>query len=565
MTQMAEPAQLLYLEPDDEITSVIRRLREADPGRVVLVASGRTKATTSAVALRLLAGVAAEDEREIALVADATGRALAAEAGIPAFASVAEASAEDAAPVAPPPAPRAPIRVVRGESAAQADAVPEVEPPLEAPPPPVAPRTIGPTDETQAVPLPPPPAPAPAPEQAARRQPRSAITSRRDTPFGRRLPRVAIGVLIGLVLLGAAGLAAVAPAATIVIEPASFALDPASYTLTLPPGGTDQGQLTSEAQGTATGTFSDPTAATGQVTIYNYSYVTVEIPQGMPVSVDGKVFFTTTEGVIAPPGDVVGLGIQPGTIRVGVVAQEPGPDGNVDAGAIDRVENQRVDSFLKGFPGLTGRRVSNADPTTGGDLNEQPEITQDDVNAAVAQIQSDLTQQLQEQLAEDQARVYGPVDAGDPVIDVPTDLVGRTGEETFTLSGTLDYSRGYVQRSAVEQAAVERLLADESVAAENVQVLADTAEVSIGEVTRANDQLSIRVTVTAQGTPAIDVDAIRNQVAGMTDMEALDVLRDLGEVRIELWPDWVDRIPRLTWRIEVRVEGSPGASAEPSP
>lgn len=560
MTHMAEPAQLLYLEPDDEITSVIRRLREADPGRVVLVASGRTKATTSAVALRLLAGVAVEDGREIALVADATGRALAAEAGIPAFASVAEASAEGAAPDAPPPAPRAPIRVVRGEPAAQPGAASAVEPPVEAAPPPGAPRTIGPTDETQAVPLA-PPAPAPA----ARRQPRSAIAPRRDTPFGRRLPRVAIGVLIGLVLLGAAAVAAVAPAATIVIQPASFDLDPASYTLTLQPGGSDQGQLTSEAQGTASGTFSDPSAATGTVTIFNYSYVTVEIPQGMPVSVDGEIFFTTTEGVIAPPGDVVGLGIQPGKINVGVVAQEPGPDGNVEAGAINRVENQRVDSFLKGFPGLTGRRVSNADPTTGGDLNEQPEITQDDVNAAVAQIQSDLTQQLQEQLAEDQARVYGPVDAGDPVIDVPTDLVGRTGEETFTLSGTLDYSRPYVQRSAVEQAAVERLVADESVAGENVQVLGDTAEVAIGEVTRANDQLSIRVTVTAQGTPAIDVDTVRNQVAGMTDMQALDMLRALGEVRIELWPDWVDRIPRLTWRIEVRIEGSPAASAEPSP
>ena len=33
--------QLLYLEPDDEITSVIRRLRGADAGRVILVAPGR--------------------------------------------------------------------------------------------------------------------------------------------------------------------------------------------------------------------------------------------------------------------------------------------------------------------------------------------------------------------------------------------------------------------------------------------------------------------------------------------------------------------------------------------
>jgi hypothetical protein len=82
---MGDEPQILYLEPDDEITSVIRRLRETDASRVVLVAAGRTKATSSALALRLLAGVAADEGRELALVADGLGRSLAAEAGIAAF------------------------------------------------------------------------------------------------------------------------------------------------------------------------------------------------------------------------------------------------------------------------------------------------------------------------------------------------------------------------------------------------------------------------------------------------------------------------------------------------
>src|ERR1051325_2692146 len=98
---MADETQLLYLEPDDEITTVVRRLRETDAARVVLVASGRTKATTSAVALSLLAQGAAAEGREIALVADAAARALAAEAGIPAFASVADANVEGAVPLEP--------------------------------------------------------------------------------------------------------------------------------------------------------------------------------------------------------------------------------------------------------------------------------------------------------------------------------------------------------------------------------------------------------------------------------------------------------------------------------
>ncbi|HEX3220321.1 MAG TPA: hypothetical protein VHU77_09925, partial [Candidatus Limnocylindria bacterium] len=170
---MADETQLLYLEPDDEITTVVRRLRESESSRVVLVASGRSKATSSAVALRLLAQVAADEGRQVALVADAGARALAAEAGIPAFASVAEANAEGAVPMEPPPARRAPIHVVRGEPE---PAAPELSggglPSAESV---TTPRGM---EETQAVPVqradryPVPRQPAAGPQPPVRREPR---------------------------------------------------------------------------------------------------------------------------------------------------------------------------------------------------------------------------------------------------------------------------------------------------------------------------------------------------------------------------------------------------------
>ena len=122
---MSDDATLVYLEPDDEITTVVRRLREAEGARVILVAPGRTKATTSAVALRLLAGLAREDGREIVLVGDASARSLAAEAGIPAVASVADARSlqPGATPSAGTP-DRAQISVVRGERRAVAPLAP---------------------------------------------------------------------------------------------------------------------------------------------------------------------------------------------------------------------------------------------------------------------------------------------------------------------------------------------------------------------------------------------------------------------------------------------------------
>src|SRR5438046_3203233 len=110
-----EPA-VLYLEPDDEIPSVVRRIREADATRIVLVAPGRTRATSSVIGLRLLARHAADAGREIALVAEPAARPLANEAGIAAFASVAEAqSGGGQPPIGEAARPRASIHIVRGE------------------------------------------------------------------------------------------------------------------------------------------------------------------------------------------------------------------------------------------------------------------------------------------------------------------------------------------------------------------------------------------------------------------------------------------------------------------
>ncbi|MFN2419578.1 MAG: hypothetical protein ABR593_11780, partial [Candidatus Limnocylindria bacterium] len=88
---MTTATALLYLETDDEVTSVVRRIRETDGERVILVAPGRSRATSSVVALRLLARVGEDADRRVAVVGDALTRSLASEAGLDAYASVDDA------------------------------------------------------------------------------------------------------------------------------------------------------------------------------------------------------------------------------------------------------------------------------------------------------------------------------------------------------------------------------------------------------------------------------------------------------------------------------------------
>jgi hypothetical protein len=548
---MATETQLLYLEPDDEITSVVRRLRETDAPRVVLVASGRTKATTSAVALRLLAQVAAEEGREVVLVADPFARSLAGEAGIPAFASVGDANADGAVPLEPAAPRRAPIHVVRGEP------VPAAPPPAAALPP-VLPRERQPAalsgDETQAVRLPPP---APSP-----RRPRPRLL------IPRHLPRAAIGALVVLLLLAAGALAAALPAATITIRPATVAVGPVAYDVQPAAQAPDEGVVSVTLPGTATGDQPVITPASGTVVFLNYSYVTVEVPQGTRVSVNGEVFFTTVERVIAPPGDLGGSGIVPGQVSVGVAAEAPGLGGNVAAEAINTVENRNVDRFLQGFPSQRGRRVINPEATAGGAEEHLPVIQQSDVDAVTAEISAQLLQGLDERLAEHADRLYPALEPPAPVIEVPEGLVGAQGQATFELTGTLTYSYPYVLRTDVEAAGATQLQSDAVATPSGTTLLPETIEVELGAVSFDGQAVSVGVTVRAEAAPDVDTDELRELVAGKTPDEVRVALDELGEVTVRLWPDWVDRVPRLDWRIEIELaapEGAaPSGSAAPS-
>ena len=51
-----------------------------------------------------------------------------------------------------------------------------------------------------------------------------------------------------------------------------------------------------------------------------------------------------------------------------------------------------------------------------------------------------------------------------------------------------------------------------------------------------------------------EIETLRDELAGMTAADAEAALADIGPSTINLWPGWVDRIPRLDWRISISVE-----------
>lgn len=529
---MSTEPYVVYLEPDDEITSVVRRVRETDAPRVVLVAPSRTKATSSAVALRLLAEIAGEDGKRIALVADPLARSLAAEAGLAAYASIRDATtATNDAATAAEPVRHATINVVRGDDRPAAVAAPvESHPLLRSP-------ALEETQQVHVVPVP--------------RRPETAPS--RAKPRRRR--RVAALIVAVLALLIAAGVgAAVLPAATIQITPLSQAVGPVSYELAFDSPTIARGTLTASQAGRATGTYQVSTPATGTAVFYNFNFAPVGVPSGTQVAA-GSVVFVTVERVVVGPGAIAPGGqIAAGEAQVGVKATASGPSGNVAPGSINQVLDPSIDAALRAYPNNDRPVVDNPTATSGGAQRSGTSIQQSDVDQAVAALQKQLADALATRLAPaaESAAAAAP-GTEKAAIQVPSGLVGKHDQATFQLSGSMTYDRATIAMTDVIAAAGGRLASDPGSVPSGRALVAGSLDVQKGDPRRDGDRLIVPVSVRARSSVRIDADRVRDQVLGKSLKEAVAALDGLGEVRVLLWPGWVTDVPRLPFRVSVEV------------
>lgn len=540
---MSESPVVLYLEADDEVTSVVRRLRAAGPGPLVIVAPGRSRATSSVVALRLLLRAAEADGRSLSVVGDALTRSLAAEAGLPAFGSLDDARAAEGGPSPAAEPRRASISVVRGPAAD------ETAPTLAA----LAPSDASPDDLTRPVAVP-PPAPAAAPKP---RHPVSRPVTRRRS---RRLLSVGLLAALALLLVAAAVAgAALLPAASVTIVPRSDEVGPVTYEIDVADAERASGTATATAVIAATGTYSVQEPAAGTVVLFNWTYVAVDVPAGTFVAA-GEQAFATQADVIVPAGALTAGGqIAAGDIAVAVVAAAPGPAGNVAANAINVVVNPSIDARLRGFPNNTQPRVLNPDATAGGVDTTGPEITQADVDTAVATLRQVLSSRAADAIGTaDPDEIFIEAPRQEPTITLPEGLVGARDQPQVEISGELAWEVVRADPATVVEAARSRLLADPTQIPAGQDLLGDSLDVRLRPASLADGVLTVPAVVTARSVAAIDLAVVRDRIAGRSAEEAEAVLADLGSVSVDLWPGWAATVPELEWRVEIRVAESAG-------
>lgn len=537
---------ILFLELDDEITSAVGRLRGVSDPVVALVLPAGSRIASSRINFRLLAREAEQMGARLAIVSpEATARALAIAAGLPAYAAVREYQAATAD---------------GGEAGAEAGgAAPagtDAEPPAPTAPPPVAPDA--------------------APSGRISELPVERVPRRFAVPaFRGRSVLVAVLVLALLGGGGAAGVYFVLPEARVTVTPRVEAFGPLIFEVTADPDATANDpaagivaaewlETTVEAQGTfrASGVKVTETKATGSVRFSNRDIgATQSIPGGSTVKTKSGVAFVTDKAVTVPKarveqdpnGDLI---LVPGTANVAVTAADAGTEGNVAAGTITVVPRGYNPNLL---------RVTNPQPTTGGTHVEAKVVRQSDYDAAVARLSEELRGSFDEWLdAQVQELGEAVVQRGSAVLDpagvepAAADLVGME-MDTFAVAARAAGRVVTFDPAILEDVGATRFRASEVPA--GYSLLEGSVTVAHRQI-ESDDPAKPRYEITASGRGyrEIDAAALEAQILGKPVEEARTILGPYGGVAITLDPDWFGLVPSFDWRVTVEVR----SPAQPS-
>jgi hypothetical protein len=495
-----------YLDSEDEITDAVARLRGATEEQVVFVVPTGSRIATGRINFKLLGREAAARDLRLAIAsADAQVRAMAVSAGV----------------IAQPTAAEAEAALERGES------VPESVP----------------TDAAEAT------------GEAAS----GDIEGTARTRSRRVSRRVLVGV-VGVLVVATVGVFASLqslPTAQVTLTPRTATIGPLPLTITalttVSEPDPETGRLpavdvpiplSAEKSYPATGRDVVEARATGTVVLTSPDQPFDQpILAGIRVRTPSGVEFQTTQDVVMPRSAADG---GPSQVSVPVEAVAPGDEGNVAPGTITQV------------PSLEGQgiSVSNPEATSGGRHQETPFVTQDDYEAALADLQSGLMVELAKRL-EDPERLPADLTVftrtaqpGTVEFTPAADKVVDSRAAEFTLSGAVTAHVLAVDERSVDAMARSIVLAD---LPDGMAVLPGRLSVQTGDGVAEDGGIRFDGTASAVAYQVIDKEAVLKRIAGLPVSQARAILEALGATTVTVWPDFLGDLPSDSNRIRLDV------------
>ena len=526
-TPSASKKDVIYVDIEDDITSIIDKVKGAHAPIVALVPPKRIGVLQSVVNLKLLQRAAnSADKRVVLITSDNALSALAAGVAIPVAKNL-QSKPEVPEVIAPD---------ADNEDVINGDELPVGDLAATAP---LASAAIGKGKTT----------PITSASTAAANAPKKGSKLPDFDTFRKKLFLI-IGGSVALIVFVVWAIV-FAPHATVAITANTNLLN-IDQVLQLKPNATadttqnvlpvtvKQTKKTISADFEATGKKNVGEKATGTVSFENNDGSPVNIPAGTKATTSAGFVFTTNTAVTVPKATLT-FGIEcgadhlcPGTASSGVTATEGGTSYNGASGSVSG-----------SFGGASAAFTS---PASGGTDKTATVVTQADIDKAKQQLQSqdanaiktDLKKQFDSDMIviDESFKADAGEPASSPAIDQEATKAKLTAETTYTLVG--------VKRSQLK-ANFDAYLKTQLTGKQDQKIYdSGDGSVSFSQFTPVEGGYNAKVTAQAQVGPKIDEKALKTQLVGKRVGEIqqeLETISGIEDVKTSLSPFWVTTAP----------------------
>lgn len=559
----------IYLEPDEEITSVIDKLSNIVGDKIAVVVPKNSTMFQSLVNLKLLARQAKKLGKTIVIIStNKVGARLAQEVGLESYASLGAVSSTPAPVVsATPTKPSLPYTLPDGtpvhryspdavegvamETAGSVEEPEEVEPtPVEEPDPEVVDskqaEVEAPEEQERPVQSPASSEPPALPPIISR-----GIKTSSDSHFV--FPWKSATVASAMLLIAVVITFLFLPKATVTLTfPANLLSETfslaAKTSATASDGVISGNLLTVEKTGTkditATGKKDIGTKASGTMAVKNCEDTNSHtLAAGTKATASSKVFLTAST-VTIPAGQFSGGGTVCNSSSVSVTVTAS------DAGEAYNLSNATF--TLAGLPS----RISGTGSTTGGTTKQITVLSQDDLDKGYSDLKTQLTQDGTSEL-KDKANSQTVIDAAikQAVIEQKVDKEVGAQTDNATASITLDLFTIAFDQAAIDSAAKDHL--SQKLEANQQLIIPSDKKPTLVFKDISDDKTVMDFDVNASGfaAPSIDKTTVAKSVRNKSVSSAESMLKtqyQAQEVRVEIIPGWwLKRLPILSQAISV--------------
>lgn len=546
--------EILYLEPDEEITSVIDKIKQSKVQRLGLVVPKEATLLQSVVNLRLLSREATSLGKEIALItSDKIGRNLAAKVGLPVFESV-----KSEQPIfQPPPPPLGQEEVIELGSSAN---LPQKE---ERPPRGIQvhhfQEKIRPQKQVTIN--------QPRPWS----QPKIKINREADGKNWRKVIWPLVSIVVILILIGAF---LVLPKVTVKLKVQAENFNKntdvkvSGTQATTLESKTFSGRLIDiskekEEKFKTTGQKNLGGKASGTITLYNYlDNNNHNFSAGTKLSSSSKTFVLKSNVTIPGAGVQSGKAV-PGTVSADIEAEEAGEEYNVKPGRFTIVG---LDSSQQEFIyGQSNKEMS------GGFSKVAQVVSQSDYDSAKAKITGELDEALKKDL-QSQA-------AGAEILDnaIQIDLTSENSSakvdeeaQDFTLKIQERLREIVFSRSDFDQFVID-IFQEQIPSTQMISLgVEGFIEPQLKDKNYDQELLTFDVKISAKVSAKIDTEQVKDNILGKNRQEAVNYLNNLNGFSgadFQYFPSWwpIKRIPNFRRNLSVSLDYLEPVKNQPSP